>query len=253
MDYVLVCPSHRRVKTFENKTYSLLKRTNAPKPILWVKDKKDIDDYSIAFPELEICSGGTNIAETRNSIQKHFPIDTKIVMIDDDIKNVVIYDSQEHNKKRNLENFSELVKLGFSLCEKYGTSLFGVYAVDNPYFMRPVIRTNLSYINGSLFGVINKHIDVDLSYAEDYERAIKHFLLEKKVLRLDFVGLSTRYYKEKGGLQETRTEELNKSNKEELVKRYPELIKTIVKRDRTEIGFIKSRGGTIPFDDTYDL
>jgi len=250
VDCFLVCPTHRRTKVFMNKTWKLLQKTNAPKPILWVKDDKDVEDYTQLNLGLTILKGGNNIAETRNLIQDFFPLNTKIIMIDDDIKNIVV--SEEHNKKRDLTDFNSFASEAFALCEKYNTSLFGVYPVDNSLFMKPNIRTNLCYINGSLFGIINKriHTNIDIPNAEDNERSIRHFILEKKVLRLEFIGISTRYYKEQGGLQITRTDALNTSDKEALVKLFPELCKTIIKKksNKTEIAFIKSRQQLIPYN-----
>lgn len=252
MDYILVVPTHRRVRTFLTKTYPFLLRTNAIKPIVWVNDLKDYSDYHAAFLEanieLEICIGGDTLKEKRNLIQDRYPYDTKIVMIDDDIKNIVVYDKDEAKGKRNLQDFNALVELSFSICTKYGTSFWGTYPIDNALFMKSVIRTNPSYIVGAFFGIINKKIFVETNYAEDYERTILHHLKEGKTIRLDFIGLTTRYYKTKGGLQETRTEEKNYNDKKFLADKYPLIVKMITKKNRAELSFIKSRGNTIPYE-----
>ncbi len=253
MDYIIVCVSYRRPKLFGEKTYKLLKNTGVTNFVLWVNDAKDYNDYSILYPELEIHIGGETIKDKRNLIQHFYPLDQKIVFIDDDIKNIVVYDEEEAKGKRNLKDFNALVEFAFSLCEKQNTSFWSVYPVDNALFMKPVVRTNLCYCVGALYGLINKRVSVEINYAEDFERSILYWLLEKKVLRLEFVGLSTLYYKQKGGLQETRTEEKNYSDKKKLVDLYPNIIKVIEKRGRAEIGFIKSRCNTYPCDIPINL
>jgi len=253
MDYIIVVPTHRRVATFRTKTYAFLQRTNAKPPVLWVNDFKDYTEYSEAFPELEIKVGGENIGEKRNHIQYYYPENTKIVMIDDDIKNVVVYDPDEIKKKRDLENFDALIQLGFNYCTKYNVSMFGVYPVDNALFMKDNIRTTPCYIIAALFGIINKRISVKTNYAEDFERSILHYINEKRLLRLDFIGLTTKYYKEKGGLQTSRTEEKNYNDKKYLADTYPHIVKMITKRNSAELSFLNARGGTIKVEVPLDL
>lgn len=251
MDYILVCPTHRRPHTFYKKTYNFLQRSGAINPILWVNDERDFKEYSELNLGLEIIIGGSSISEKRNMIQDHYPEGTKIVMIDDDIKNVVVYDDEESKGKRNVINFNELVKCGFSNCEKHSTTMWGVYPVDNSLFLKPVIRINLCYIVGALFGIVNKKMkqwSVKYNYAEDFERSMRYYYNENRLVRLDFIGLSTNYYKEKGGLQTTRTEQKNFESKKELVDEFPVYLKMVEKRGRAEIGFIKSKSITIKIE-----
>ena len=219
MDYILVIPSHRRANLLLQKTWSLLQRI-APnvKPIIWVNDDQDYQDYKPLFPTTEIRIGGSGIAEKRNLIQHSYPLDTKIVMIDDDIRDLVVKDG---NKRKPIKDLDALIKLGFSYCEKERCSLWSVYPLDNPLSMTNYVRKNLCLAIGAFFGVINKRIDVDLDCAEDLERSIKFWLLEKKMIRLEFVGLSTKYYNPNGGLSFLRKQNRNNIDKIELNKRYP--------------------------------
>lgn len=234
MDYVLIIVSHRRAKLCFDKTWSLLKRTNSIKPIIWLNDEQDLKDYKEIFPpDTEFRVGGSSLTEKRNLIVESFPIDTKIVCVDDDVKE--IYVMKEKGKKVALKDFNKLVALGFSYCESENSSFWGVYPIDNPLCMNSFVRSNLCYCIGALFGIINKRIHVSLDCAEDFERTLKFWELEKKVIRLDFVGISTKYYTTSGGLQTIRTEEKNYSDKKTLVDRYSGLAKLITKRNKAEI------------------
>jgi len=246
--YILVIPSHKRAKTLFNKTYSLLKRTNAIEPIIWLNDDDDIEDYKKYIPEGVYKFGGNSIKEKRILIQDAFPLDTRIVMIDDDIKNIIVYDKENPKTKNDLIDFNDLVNLAFKEAENQNCSLWGVYPIDNPFFMKSAYRTNLCYIIAALFGVINKRIPTETNYAEDLERSILYYNLEKKVLRLEFIGLSTNYYKEPGGLQETRTESKNYNDKKILADKYPELCDLVEKHSRAEIRFKRTRAQLIPIN-----
>jgi len=238
MNYTLIIPSHRRSFLLFNKTWSLLQRTGVilKDVIIWVNDDQDFEIYSTLFPPEQIRKGGSSISEKRNLIQEAFPLDSNIVMIDDDIDE--IYVLKENSKKVVLKDFNKLVEMGFSYCEKENCSLWGVYPIDSPLCMKPFVRKNLSYIVAALFGMVNKRIPVEFNYAEDFERSIKFYLLEGKVIRLEFVGLLTKYYTTPGGIQTTRTETSNYNSKKSLVDKYPDHAKLVYKRDRAEIKLI---------------
>tara|TARA_R110000822_G_scaffold62702_2_gene154417 strand:- start:208 stop:963 length:756 start_codon:yes stop_codon:yes gene_type:complete len=240
MDYILIIPSHRRPHILLEKTWALLQRT-APniKPIIWLNDSEDFLEYEPLFPTAEFRIGGSGIGDKRNMIQNSYPLNTKIVMIDDDIKEIVVLDGK--NKKRKLKDLDALIKLGFSYCEKESSSFWSVYPVDNALFLNNVVRRNLCYCIGAFFGVINKRVPVELDCAEDFERSIKFWELEKKVLRLEFIGLSTKYYSNVGGLSLLRKEDRNNIDKKKLVELYPSLAKLIVKRNITEIKLLSKK------------
>jgi hypothetical protein len=243
MDYILVIPSFKRPTTLLNKTYALLKRTNifnSVKPIIWLNEGEDDTEYKTLFPDCDIKYGGKSIVEKRNLIQDSYPEGTRIVMIDDDIKEMIVY--QEGDTKRKVTDLNAVIQHAFSCCERFNTTLWGVYPIANPFFQSANYRTNLCYIVGAFFGVINSKLSVTTNYAEDFERSIRYFIKENRVLRLEFIGIDTNYYKEKGGLQETRTEEKNHNDKKIVVEMFPELVKLCEKRGRTEIAFIKSKG-----------
>jgi hypothetical protein len=93
-----------------------------------------------------------------------------------------------------------------------------------------------------------KQWSVKYNYAEDFERSMRYYYNENRLVRLEFIGLSTNYYKEKGGLQTTRTEQKNFESKKELVDEFPIYLKMVEKRGRAEIGFIKSKGITLKIE-----
>ena len=109
-----------------------------------------------------------------------------------------------------------------------GCKLWGVYPVDNPYFMSNRITFDLKYVAAGFMGIINEHdpnLLVDLEDKEDFERSIKYFIKYKKVMRCEYVTMNTNYYKTEGGLQATRTLERIKESAEYLANKYPQFCK----------------------------
>ena len=252
MDYVFVIPSYRRAKLLKEKTWALIQRIGPNiKPIIWVNDMIDYEEYSPLFPTADIRVGGNGIAEKRNMIQDSFPLDTKIVMMDDDIRDLVIKDG---NKRKKVKDLDAVIRLGFSYCEQENCSLWGVYPMDNPLSMTNNVRRNLCYVIAAFFGMINKRINIELDCAEDLERTMKYWLLEKKVIRLEFIGLQTKYYNPIGGLSELRKQGRNDIDKTKLYEMYPSYCKLFhnKKLNITDLKFISKKDvieiHTIPSD-----
>ena len=109
---------------------------------------------------------------------------------------------------------------------------WGVYPVENPYFMKPTTRksddytsTYLSYIIGFMTGVINnRKAEIrTIDDKEDYERSIKYYLKDGGVLRFNNVTCRTNCYKEPGGMQVERTKKRIHDSAVYLTKEYPKL------------------------------
>ena len=90
--------------------------------------------------------------------------------------------------------------------------------------MHTDITFDLQYIIGAFWGVINTHDKdtyVTLDDKEDFERTIKFYIRDGKVVRFNGIGILSAYYTELGGMQETRTEGRVKRSGMELLQKYP--------------------------------
>ena len=250
MDYILVCPTYKRIKTLKNKTLSLLTRTNAPLPELWINVDEDIALYSLEFPDYIIHQAGTDIGTKRNAIQDYYPVGSRIVFIDDDIKDIVV---KEGNKKRSIIDFNKMVEFCFTNAELYKSKIWGLYPIANPLFMKNIFRQKLCYIIASCFGLINTRFSVKSNYAEDVERSLLYYKDQSLLFRVDFIGIYTNYYKEPGGLQETRTEQKNYDSKKLLAEEYSEFCKLAEKRGRAEIIYNRTKNKNIEYQETLDF
>ena len=149
----------------------------------------------------------------RNFITNYFENNTNIFNLDDDLTKFIALKKEINLKKfKKYESIDfkkgyldEFIKRGFYECIEKNISIFGIYPVANPYFMRRKIAYGLKYLIGSCWGVINdKNIKVTINDKEDFERTIKFYLKDKNIIRYEFISVISRYYKEKGGMQETR-------------------------------------------------
>ena len=132
-----------------------------------------------------------------------------------------------------------LIQIGFRECRRYRLSLFGIYPAANPFFMKKRITHDLRYIIGSFWGSINDpSIKVTMDDKEDVERTIKYYLRDGGVVRLEYITVESSYYREKGGMQETRTRERVLKSAQKLAESYPNLTRLDLKSKK---GFAEVR------------
>lgn len=101
-------------------------------------------------------------------------------------------------------NLDAFIKHAFKVCTENGSFLWGVYPIANAHFMTPTVTKDLRFIVGPMWGVINRHIkDLKLTIdeKENTERTLQHWTIDGIVVRFNNVSIVTRYYKNKGGMQ----------------------------------------------------
>jgi hypothetical protein len=249
-DWIVAIPSYKRAETLKNKTLAVLQKYNIPasKIYIFVANKEEEELYKKTIPATmynKIIVGVPGLAEVRNFISDYFPIGQKMVCMDDDITGFIEYSEENKRHEIPLRSLIRIINRGFIEAKKHNATLWGIYPVANGYFMKPTVTTKLTNIIGCFWGYINpgskgeKGISLEMSEKEDYIRAIKAYLRDGVVVRLNFVAPKTAYYKEPGGMQ-TDPNRLEKHEKaiDYLLKKYPDFVKRSPPR---KIGFPEIR------------
>jgi hypothetical protein len=227
---VFAIPSYRRATAFANKTLQTLKRNGVDPTLIYcfLSDPKEVDDYKAECVKVDqdyipnFVESVPTLAGNRNFIVNYFPEGQKIVWCDDDL--VKINFRKNEKVLEETTNFLYYVHEAFKVCEEKGSWIWGIYAASNPYFMKDNIGEGLYYIIGSCYGTINRHSDValvNLEDKEDFERTLKYYDNDGIVLRLNYLTVESAYYKEPGGMQETRTSERIETSARFLAEKYP--------------------------------
>ena len=254
----IAIPSYKRPNVLKNKTLKVLleQKIDPKRIIIFVSDKEQKKEYlKILDPNTydKIVIGVSGIKNIRNFMANYFKENQKIFYIDDDISQIfqVFNDetkknfsrsigkvipklergyNRSHNKLHYMRNLGEFIDNAFKTAEEKGCTNWGIYPVENPYFMKPTTEdvndytsTKLSYIMGGFTGVVNnKKAEIrTIDDKEDYERTIKYYLKDGGVLRFLNVCVRTRCYTEPGGMQENRTKERIHESAVYLTKQYP--------------------------------
>lgn len=238
-DYVISIPSYKRAETLRDKTLSLLQKQKIPakKIFIFVGNKEEYETYTKVLPKFynRIVIGVVGMGNIRNFITDYFGKGQYIFNMDDDITDLLELDEEKDmntkkqaitHKLNKVGDLDKFINKGFKECEKKGFNLFGVYPASNSFFMKKRITYDLRYIIGSCWGCINdKKIKVTLDDKEDYERTLKYYRKYGGVIRFDNITVLSNYYKEAGGMQETRTKERVYNSSVKLEKMFPDLCK----------------------------
>lgn len=227
---VFVVPSYRRAEAFASKTLQTLKRNRVdPRTIYcFLSDPSEKDKYisqcKITDSEYipNFIDSVPTLAGNRNFIVSHFQEGQKIVWCDDDL--VAINFRKDEKTLVETSDFLKHIDDAFSACKEKSSWIWGIYAASNPFFMKDTIGEGLYYIIGSCYGTINRHSDVamvGLEDKEDFERTLKYYDNDGIVLRLNYLTVESAYYKEPGGMQETRTTERIDESAKYLAAKYP--------------------------------
>ena len=219
MDFVVAIPSYQRAKKLRDQTLAFLRREEVPteKIFVFVADEQEKKSYEKvlepgSFGSLVV--GVPTLHHQRNFIQNFFPQDQKILWIDDDIKKLKFKTSYRH--------LLPFVEEMFNLCVKEKLNLWGIYPVNNVFFLKERAVVGKLFCVHCFCGTINTK---DLSYmnscTDDKYLSLFRYVADGAVLRYDGACPDT-VYNTKGGLTEHRalfrTQELR-----ELIKTYPEL------------------------------
>jgi hypothetical protein len=256
-DYIIVIPSYNRPELIQVKTLALLHRHNINPNLIniFVANKEQYVLYQSKIPKFlynELIIGVIGLKNQRNFIIDYYPEGKHIVQMDDDLdklmelykktssktitsrktltKSSQLRKDKENRVMRPVKDLDIFIRNAFKMCHEKGIFLWGVYPLANARFMSPNVTTDLRFIVGPMWGTINRHrqeLHSTIDEKENAERTLQYYTLDGAVLRFNNVGIETRYYKNKGGMQnegKNRKEAALKSVYY-LHKKYPHLTK----------------------------
>jgi len=239
IDFKIAIPTYNRPDTLLKSTIPLLEKHNIPKNIInvFVHNEEQYQKY------IDTVNKGYNVINTNTPLGKRyqlefisnfFPENSRVVNFDDDVyelyecyldiskltnklleKNIEINDNNLYKNRKlgqllkPLDNLLELIEYGYRLLDLNHLKLFGIYPVDNPFFMKSTsnnynefITKKLTYIVGCFYGYYNDREAnlLNVENKEDYERSIRYFDKYGANIRFDNITLKTNYYLGHGGL-----------------------------------------------------
>lgn len=230
VSYVVAIPSYNRSDVLAKKTLKTLHDggVTATKIHIFVANKEEYEKYHAAIPKNlygKIVIGELGISNQRRFITRYFPEGQKLVSLDDDVEG--LYRRISEKKLQQIRNVDSFFKEAFQKIIEEKLYIWGVYPVNNIFFLKPNVTTSLKFIIGGLYGYIVRH-DKDLQMSghadqkEDIEQSILYYIKDGGVLRYNNISFKTKFHAP-GGLGQTKDRiEANKKAAEYLEKTYPQ-------------------------------
>lgn len=230
MNYKVAIPSFNRYGTIKKKTLKMLIENNIPTDIITIfvanDEQKKLYEKELNN-EYNIVVGVLGMSNIRNFITDYYEEGDHVVCIDDDITSIKLGDVSGKLVTK-INNLNEIIINGFNLCKENNTALWGLHPSNNCRSLKSknIITTNLKYIVGALYGVINdRSIKVSIDSAEDFHRSILYYQKYGKVIRMNNMSAFTTYYASGGMADNGRTKELDIIEKTKLCELFPDYCK----------------------------
>lgn len=231
MDFKVAIPTYDHAALIGRQTLRLVEEAELDPACvyLFVADEQERARYATACPQwagrLHITAPG--LQHSRRLAHGYFAEGEHVLWMDDDVRAL-----KRLVGERELAEISvrTLAELGFAAATQAGAHLWGIYPASNHFYMRPRIRTDLSYVIGCCYGTVIRH-DAELhprfgDPKEDFERTLRYWERDGIVVRLDFVAPTTSYYRPgPSGDRLGRTPARVERNIAAIEGRWPELVR----------------------------
>ena len=227
----IAIPTFNRVDVFKKKTYNkIIKPYKLEKYItLFIQSEEDAKLYKELAPELKQVRSPKGLINTQNFINNHYPLNSKIVMMEDDITSIY---KLSGSKLVKVSNAYDLFNKTFAIMKNTGSSLGGYYPIPNAGFMkdRKPITTDLRFIVGALYCFINKKIRLHKSMGgkKDFAFTIDNYIRDGSVVRLN--NYSMRY--------DFSSNTENEGDTNRFIKKYDKYISKVIKHKNGTTSFV---------------
>lgn len=227
IDYYIGIPSYQRAE--KQSTLELLREFDFPKDrvFLSTQTEEDFRAYQIwkGYCREILFRNGKNVSCNMNTILDHFSRGDKVIFLDDDIRSFfTVKGGAPHTVKK--EEFYSMIDEGFSLAKKERATAWGIYPVNNPFFMKDKLRRK-SILIGTLMGITKTDLKFNESFCtkQDYEFCLHTIKKYGKCLRLDWYSANASH-QTKGGCETVWKEKrIVRADTNRLLLMYPDLIK----------------------------
>ena len=230
MPLYIAIPTYDRLDVFKRKTYTKIikKYKLEPYVTLFIQSDKDAKEYKEAFPELKQKRSPKGYLNTLNYISSYYPLNAKVIKMDDDITQIVHLSGEKLKKVKDAYGLFNKV---FGIMKNVKSNLGGFYPTPNPKFMsgRRPITTDLRFIVGSLYCFVNKKIKLKIDGKSDYEFTIENYKRDGKVVRLNHYSLTYDY---------SDNTEKSGHDTDRFVKKYEPYISKVIKHKGGSTSFL---------------
>jgi hypothetical protein len=214
-EFRVAIPTYNRPELIQKAALAYLERSQFPieQVDIWISGQSqwslydDLPDHWRKRFKL----GVKGLSPNRYAAEDTYPPGMQLFWMNDDIFS--IRELAADGKHLGEVPLQQVLSAGFSACVKAGAHLWGIYAVDNHFYMSRKVHIDLRYVVGCAYGIILQHHEHLRSRfgdaKEDYERALRFYQADGCIVRLDYFSPKTIYYNSPEIFPNTETVEQN--------------------------------------------
>jgi hypothetical protein len=224
----------------KKKTLATLARGNFQGSLFVVVPSEEVSVYSLALAGSPIhcilLHTEKGLVKQRQFFRSQMLPGTEIVWLDDDLEAIKILTPTGLQHCRNVTALAHFVFESMAARDPSGNCLLaGVYPLANRGWQKLMTSEANAYVVGAMYFSVNdaRLLEPENDELEDYYRCLSEQAAGRPVLRLNWVGITTQYFKNAGGLQQERTAAQRDAMVNRLVAEFPALVKRRLRRDGT--------------------
>jgi hypothetical protein len=193
---------------FMRKTYRMLQHNKLTNRLfVFVANEKEHALYTAALQGCEyrdIIVGQLGGANAIRAICNYFPINQRIVFMDDDFISFFDY-AEDGTFRKDSSELASYLSRGFDAIDLYGCGAFTCSFMQNKMWLRHKPRAEIRPFTlvGGFFGARNNPdmISTEHAHGDDIVRSVRYIDRYGGVLVFWWAGFHSRYGKEPGGMQ----------------------------------------------------
>lgn len=203
----VIIPSYKRSHDLKGKDYFFMAKYCVPESQKDEYIKEVGENRVITLPDNE----DGDIVKKRNWILKNIP--RPLIMIDDDVKEICYFESDNNNPIKlilNKDLLNDFFQNSFNLCNEFNCKMWGINQNTDPLAYKQYNPFNLSKI---ILGPFQGHLEHELLFdskvgtKDDYDMALQQLHKYKRVLRLNKFSYECQHGDNKGGIVSYRSKE----------------------------------------------
>ena len=225
-EFIIAIPSYQRAN--EQGTLDYLHEISIPKNkiFIFVQTPQDHSDYQRYKEKCNIIFKPANgIAQARNNILRYFKGQHNILMLDDDIKYIGKLQNNSIVPIRDKDLFEKIIEKCFEKAQSVAAPIWGVYPVNNAFFMQSSISTRVT-VNTAVGFTKGKILNFNETFSakEDIELCARILHEGSSVLRFNFLSVNAKHRTNVGGCYDTWHSTAHKLTVKRLCKMYPDIL-----------------------------
>lgn len=243
MEFVVAIPSYQRPEQLRDQTLAFLTREQISEDritIFVASEEEKLKYTAVLGNTYSIVVGVLGLSEQLNFIFQYYPEGTRILRLDDDIRDF---------KWLVRQPLLELIESMFEIADREGIHLWGIYPASNVGWLKDRVAIGKVFCVGPVSGYINDRrftYPPNASNQEDVRHSIARYLLDGKTMRYEGCFPVTKW-RAKGGLSDYRKEHEEEDINSALAQ-FPTELKIRIKGGRREAHFRTKIEKTIQID-----